>query len=194
MSFDVEKMHKLPPGARFFDINDLWYFSNRWVVRFLYPLPVTANQITVLSLVLGLAAAGFYLVETPDALIVAAIFFYGKIYFDNVDGNLARARGEVSRIGRFLDSLIDFVVTTLVYAAVTFRLVREAGDVSLWILGLAALLSCFVQCSYFVYYLVNYTDTFGSYEKNRADESITKNDRTEHGPIALFLQGLHQGV
>ena len=103
MAFDAEKMNKLPPGDRFFDLNDLWYFSNRWVVRFLYPLPVSANQITVLSLVVGLVSAAFYCSASDYALILGAVFLYGKIYLDNVDGNLARARGAVSRWGRFLD-------------------------------------------------------------------------------------------
>ena len=59
MSFDIEKMNKLPVEARFFDVNEIWYFMNRWVVRLLYPTSVTPNQITVLSLVFGLASAGF---------------------------------------------------------------------------------------------------------------------------------------
>ena len=31
MSFDIEKMNKLPAEARFFDVNEIWYFMNRWV-------------------------------------------------------------------------------------------------------------------------------------------------------------------
>ena len=54
MPFDIEKMNKLPPEARFLDINNFWYFPNRWVVRFLYPLPVTPTQITITSLIAGL--------------------------------------------------------------------------------------------------------------------------------------------
>ncbi|MBT6856830.1 MAG: CDP-alcohol phosphatidyltransferase family protein, partial [Nitrospina sp.] len=93
MAFDIEKMNKLPVEARFFDVNELWYFMNRWVVRLLYPTSVTPNQITVLSLVFGLASAGFYVSGTPNALVWGAVFLYGKVFLDNVDGNLARVRG-----------------------------------------------------------------------------------------------------
>ena len=93
MSFDIEKMNKLPVEARFFDVNEIWYFMNRWVVRLLYPTSVTPNQVTVLSLVFGLASAGFYVSGIPDALVWGAVFLYGKVFFDNVDGNLARVRG-----------------------------------------------------------------------------------------------------
>jgi phosphatidylglycerophosphate synthase len=193
MSFDIEKMNKLPVEERFFDVNAIWYFMNRWVVRLLYPTSVTPNQITVVSLILGLASAGFYISGIPDALVWGAVFLYGKVFCDNVDGNLARVRGETSRFGRFLDSLTDFVVTVLVYIAVTGVLVRTTGVVEYWVLGLLALLSCFLQSSFFVFYLVNYTSRVGSYENNRVDETVTAEDRAnvkEGGLWDLRLQTL----
>lgn len=191
MSCNIDKMHKLPPGDRFLDFNTVWYFFNRWVIRVLYPLPVTANQITFLSLVMGLMAAGFYAFDFHNALIWAALFFYGKIFLDNVDGNLARVRGEVSRVGRFLDSFTDFVVTVAVYGAITYRLVQETHDPTLWVVGFFALLSALLHCTYFVFYLVNYTSMVGTYEMNRVSEDITDADREENPDGALFLQKVH---
>jgi len=194
MSFDIEKMHKIPPGDRFFDLNEVWYFFNRWAIRVLYPLPVTANQITFLSLLMGLLAVGFYLSDASHGLIWAAVFLYGKIFLDNVDGNLARIRGEVSRIGRFFDSLTDFVVTFAVYAAIALRLVQETGDPFFWILGAFALLSGFLHCSYFVFYLVNYTSMVGTYKMNRVREDITEEDRQAEGASSdsgLWMQRVH---
>ena len=195
MDLDIEKMNKLPAGERFFDVNETWYFMNRWVVRLLYPTSITPNQITFLSLIFGLASAGFYVSEIPDALVWGAIFLYGKVFLDNVDGNLARVRGTTSRFGRFLDSLADFLVTVLVYIAVTMYLVRKTGVQEYWILGLLGLLFCFMQSTFFVFYLVNYTSRVGSYEKNRVDESVTEEDKrqAEEGqtdPWDLRLQTL----
>ena len=179
MSFNLEKMNKVPREAQFFDVNGLWYFFNGWLVRILYPTPITPNQITFLSLVLGLLSAGFYVSGKPDALVWGAVFLYGKVILDNVDGNLARARGVSSRFGRFLDSLADFLVTVLVYIGATFYLVQENGDIGLWYLGFFALLFGFIQSTYFVFYLVSYTSSLGSYEKNRVDETITRKDEAE---------------
>jgi phosphatidylglycerophosphate synthase len=195
MDLDIERMNKLPAGERFFDVNEIWYFMNRWVVRLLYPTSITPNQITFLSLVFGLASAGFYVSGIPDALVWGAIFLYGKVFLDNVDGNLARVRGTTSRFGRFLDSLVDFLVTVLVYIAVTMYLVRTTGVQEYWILGLLGLLFCFMQSTFFVFYLVNYTSRVGSYEKNRVDESVTEEDKrqAEEGqtdPWDLRLQKL----
>lgn len=191
MSFNIEKMHKLPPGDRFFDLNEIWYFFNRWVIRVLYPLPVTANQITLLSLLMGLMAAGFYLSGSANALIWAAACLYGKIFLDNVDGNLARVRGEVSRMGRFLDSFTDFVVTVAVYGAITYRLVQETHDPFFWAIGFFALLSGLLHCTYFVFYLVNYTTMVGTYQMNRVREDITYEDREAPPDGGLFWQRVH---
>jgi len=175
--FDIEKIHKLPKNHRFFDVNDFWYFPNRWVLRVLYPLPVSPNQITFLALVMGIISAGFYLSNSTNSLICAAIFLYAKLFLDNVDGNLARVRGEESRFGRFFDSFTDFSVTLTVYLAITMRLVEEGSNPSLWWLGGVAMFSGLIQCSYFVFYLVNYTASIGTYKKNRSDETITEEDR-----------------
>ena len=133
---NLEKMHTLPAACRVFDVNALWYFPNRWVVRALYPISVSANQITFLALLMGLAAAGCYAFGGEHALIWGAVFLYGKLFLDNVDGPLARLRGEVSRLGRFLDSFSDFTVAVGVYGAITWRLAQGAPDPAfLWALG-----------------------------------------------------------
>ncbi|MDG1844498.1 MAG: CDP-alcohol phosphatidyltransferase family protein [Nitrospinaceae bacterium] len=194
MSFDIEKMSKLPPGARFLDINDFWYFPNRWVVKFLYPLPITPTHITIISLIAGLVSVRFYMIDTSAGLMWGALFLYLKIFLDNVDGNLARVRGETSRLGRFLDSLTDFMVGFLVYLVLTLRLVDETNNSLYWCLGGLAFLSCLMQCSYFVYYLVKYTAISGTYLYNRVDEDITEeeNEAYDRGDLSLLVYFLHR--
>ena len=194
MSFDIEKMSKLPPEARFLDINDFWYFPNRWVVKFLYPLPITPTHITIISLIAGLVSVRFYMIDTSAGLMWGALFLYLKIFLDNVDGNLARVRGETSRLGRFLDSLTDFLVSFLVYLVLALRLVDETNNSLYWYLGGLAFLSCLMQCSYFVYYLVKYTAISGTYLYNRVDEDITEeeNEAYDRGDLSMLVYFLHR--
>ena len=121
---------------------------------------------------------GFYVSDRSDSLVWGALFLYGKVFLDNIDGNLARVRGTSSRFGRFLDSLSDFLVTVMVYIGISFYLVRTTGDSGFWFLGLFGLLASFMQSTFFVFYLVSYTSRVGSYNKNRVDESITEEDLT----------------
>ncbi len=196
-SLDLDKMEKLPAGCRFFDINEWWYFPNRWAVRLLYPLPVSANQITLLALVMGLVAAAFYFSQVDDALVWGALFLYGKLFLDNVDGNLARLRGEASRLGRFLDSFSDCVVAALVYAGIAWRLAQGSAEAGyFWVLAAMALLGSWLQCSYWVFYYVSYTEWVGSYGQNRTDETVTEQDRQaatdgEISAAVYFLQRFH---
>ena len=197
---DFRKMEKLPESFRFFDVNEWWYFPNRWAVRLLYPLPISANQLTMLALGMGLVAAAFYVSSAETALVWGAVFLYGKLFLDNIDGNLARLRGEESRLGRFLDSFSDFVVSVLVYGAITLRMAQDSSNPGfIWMLGFMALISSLLQCSYWVYYYVSYTDWVGSYQKNRPDETVTKKDRKaaesgEMSGVVYFLQRFHNIV
>ena len=193
-----DKMEKLPTGCRFFDVNELWYFPNRRVIRLLYPLPVSANAVTVMALVMGLTSGAFYFSDAGNALIWGAVFLYAKLFLDNVDGGLARLRGEESRLGRFLDSFSDFVVAALVYGAIAWRLAQMSADPGgVWLLGMLALVSSLLQCSYWVFYYVSYAEWVGSYEQNRPDETVTEADikaveTGEDPPLVIFLQRFHQ--
>lgn len=196
-SVDLDKMEKLPAGCRFFDLNEWWYLPNRWMVRLLYPLPVSANAVTLLAGVMGFISAGFYMSSAQHARVWGALFLYGKLFLDNVDGPLARLRGEESRFGRFLDSFSDFTVSFLVYGAIAYWLAERSGHPGLvWVMGGLALVSSLLQCSYWVFYYVKYTDHVEAYEYNRADESITARDRkaVDEGKISsttFFLQRFH---
>ena len=200
MSVDLDKMEKLPNGWRFFDVNEWWYFPSRWAVRLLYPLPVSANQLTIFALLLGVTAAAFYCSNVEHALVWGALFLYGKLFLDNVDGNLARLRGEESRFGRFLDSFSDFTVAVGVYGAIAFRLAQGSPDPGyIWTLALLALVSSLLQCSYWVFYYVRYTGWLGVYARNRPEETITEADRQavasgEVSGAVYFLQGFHNAA
>lgn len=64
---------------------------------------------------LGLVAA--LLVGLGTALWVAALLLLLKMLIDNVDGGLARATGQVTEMGRYLDTEVDFVVNIALFAA-----------------------------------------------------------------------------
>ena len=95
------------------------------IVRLLYPTPVTPNQVTIASTVAGIVAAFFYLDGTPGAVVAAGLLVTLKDLLDSADGQLARAKGTYSRIGRFLDSIGDFVVDAAVFGAIGALIGKE---------------------------------------------------------------------
>ena len=197
--YDPEKMEKLPPDRRFFHISKVWYFLNRHIVRLLYPTPITPDQITFLALLCSIISFGFFISTSENSLILGSVFLYLKGLFDNVDGNLARVRDKTSRFGRFFDSLVDFIATSLAYGGLTWRIVQENGDPSFWLLGIATTISCFLHSTFFVFYFVSYSNRVGAYKNNRIDETITEKDRQEFekddfSKSVYYLQLIHQWV
>jgi hypothetical protein len=74
--------------------------------------------------------------------------------------------------------------------------VNETGNSLYWFLGAFAFLSCLMHCSYFVFYLVQYTSIVGTYSCNRADENISKTDneaydKGELSALVYLLQYCH---
>ena len=98
------------------------------VVWAIYPTPITPNQLTIASTVAGLIAAGFYLHNEAAFTAIAGLLVTLKDLLDSADGQLARARQQYTRIGRFLDSIGDFVVDVVVFGAIGWVLYSTTRD------------------------------------------------------------------
>jgi CDP-diacylglycerol--glycerol-3-phosphate 3-phosphatidyltransferase len=85
------------------------------VVRLAMALHLTPNTITVIGLLITVAAAG--LVAGGWLLIGAAVLSAGSL-LDAVDGALARAQGGETAFGSFLDSTLDRVSEAILYVGI----------------------------------------------------------------------------
>lgn len=68
---------------------------------------MTPNQVTIVSLLLGLSVGVFFATGERWGLIAGGIAFYLAFITDCVDGKLARATGITSDKGQALDALAD---------------------------------------------------------------------------------------
>ena len=68
---------------------------------------LTPDQVTIVSLVLGLATGPLYGLGTRWSLAVGALVYYLSFVFDCVDGKLARILGISSARGQALDAMAD---------------------------------------------------------------------------------------
>lgn len=86
---------------------------------------------------LGLVAAGLIaLGQGPPTWWAAALLLQLKTVLDNVDGSLARATGQVTVMGRYLDTVLDTFVNLLLFLALA---VHGPGWIA-WPLALGAYL------------------------------------------------------
>src|SRR5919198_5677326 len=77
----------------------------RQVVALLIPLRVSPIAIVLSNGVAGLGAAA---AVVQGDLVTAAVLLQVKSVLDNVDGQLARATGRATALGRYLDTEVDF--------------------------------------------------------------------------------------
>lgn len=88
------------------------------------------NKITLSRICLiPVFAAVFFLDMIPYNYFIAGVIFTVAACTDFIDGHIARARGLVTNLGKFLDPIADKV---LVAAAFIFLLVRQGTLTVLW--------------------------------------------------------------
>jgi hypothetical protein len=163
------------------------------IVWALYTTPITPNQVTIASTIVGLSAAFFYLKGTSKAFVVAGLLVTLKDILDSADGQLARARQQYSRVGRFLDSIGDFVVDVAVFSAIGWTLYQSGSNWWMLLLALLGLAGISLRVSYHVFYQVNFLHLQKQSENNRISEEIREED-LKKGGIELFLQRIFQCI
>jgi len=83
------------------------------LVRVLLPLRVPPPAVVLANAAAGLLAA---FAIARGELVLAALLLQLKTLLDNADGQLARASGRVSALGRYLDTEADLVVNAALFA------------------------------------------------------------------------------
>ena len=97
-------------------------------------LGITPNQVTVMSIIIGIAAGiCFYYTSFWMNLLGVCLLIWANIY-DSVDGQLARMTGRKTELGRILDGACGDFWFFSIYFAIIFRL---WPNWNFWILLLA---------------------------------------------------------
>jgi phosphatidylglycerophosphate synthase len=99
------------------------------VSRRLAPLGVTPNQMTIVSGLIGLAAAPFFLSASPAIQIIGGLLFVAHSVLDGCDGELARLTFRESRLGGLLDFFSDNLVHVAIFTcmAIGWSLAEDAS-------------------------------------------------------------------
>ena len=99
---------------------------------------VTPNQMTIVSMLIGLVAAPFFLFDTPWLQAIGGLLFVAHSVLDGCDGELARLTYRESRLGGLLDFIGDNLVHVAVFGCMGWGWYAASG--SLWplYLGISA--------------------------------------------------------
>jgi hypothetical protein len=111
---------------------------SRYVARAAARARLTPNQVTVLSMCVGVLAAAGFATGHRWGLVAGAVLLQLAFMLDCVDGQLARYTRTFSRFGAWLDSVFDRGKEYLVYAGLAIGSTRGFGT-DVWTLAAAAL-------------------------------------------------------
>jgi phosphatidylglycerophosphate synthase len=115
-------------------------------------LPVTPNQVTIGSALLGLAGCGLVATGSPGSAMLGMAAAQLQSILDGCDGELARVRFQQTAIGEWLDSLMDDGLNLALVLAITSGLVRNGWGSAALLIGGAT------EVMLLVYNLVSYRE------------------------------------
>lgn len=123
-------------GAEVEEWIDLHFFRpvGMQLARRLEPTSVSADQVTVASLVVGVLAGHMFVYSNLSLNAAGLALFIVSDILDSSDGQLARMRAKSTRMGRMLDGISDNVRFVNLYAHIAGRLLFSHWN---WIAALA---------------------------------------------------------
>ncbi|HXV28475.1 MAG TPA: CDP-alcohol phosphatidyltransferase family protein, partial [bacterium] len=85
------------------------------LTRLLLHTKITANQVTLISLLVGAAGAALFAFKPWGLFLAGALFMQVWYLLDHVDGQIARYRGTACLTGRFFDYIMHHVIHGIIF-------------------------------------------------------------------------------
>lgn len=156
----TQNVPEFPPFAQVLKSRDVEDPVNLWLHRplayafcwLIHRTPITPNQVTVLAISLGVAAAACWFEGSPAAMIWGGALLWASSIMDGADGILARAKRMQSAFGRALDGSADMIVALATVSACIYHLVVTGAPRWLLLLALPALLSTVISLNLYDFY------------------------------------------
>ena len=154
----------LPPLASVLKSREVEDPVNLWVhrplayafVALIYRTNITPNQVTLLSMLVGLAAAACWVDGSPAMMVWGGALLWSSAILDGADGILARAKRQFSDVGRALDGTADAVVAAASVGAGFLHIWQHhAQPLHLWLMPVA-LVTAVIQIYLYDYYKESY--------------------------------------
>ncbi len=122
-----------------------------FISGFLSRTPVTPNQVTIISLILGIISGIFFSLGEHTYTITAGLLYFLSTVFDQCDGEVARLKQMETEFGRKLDIIVDAIanavivigITIAVYVKMNFALVIIAGFLAVTGISISLLLTTY---------------------------------------------------
>ena len=118
----------------------IYRFFSIYVTRILIETPITANQITIFSIIVGLVSAVFFAFGNYLYSLLAALLLLSIEYWDCWDGEIARYKGLSSLKGVYIDGVAHTIFTPAIFAGITIGVFITTDRLLFLIFGISAVI------------------------------------------------------
>lgn len=101
-------------------------------VKLLYPTNVTPNQVSLISIIVGLFAGYFFSRGDYTSFIIAGSLYFICLVLDCVDGMIARLKKNGTAVGRIIDGFADYIVGVAVYIGLGIGFSKGIVNIDFW--------------------------------------------------------------
>ncbi len=126
MKLPNDLSHKGRPVEEWLDLHFFRPVGIR-IARALLPTGISADQVTLWSLLIGLVAGHLFAYQDRSTNLIGFALFIVSDIFDSADGQLARLRGASTRFGRALDGMSDNLRFVNLYFHLIYRLIHAGA-------------------------------------------------------------------
>lgn len=150
------------------------------IVKLIHRLPITPNQISFFTIIIGIISGIFYAKGDYNSFILGAIFYGLTFILDCCDGMLARLKNCGTSMGRIIDGISDYVTGIVIYTGFAIGLSKSSIEfpISSWLL-----MSFCGACTIF------HSIIFDYYKNEFMAHALDKTDSTRED-IESFSNGL----
>lgn len=114
-------------------------------VKMLYPTNVTPNQVSLMTIIVGIISGYFFSRGTVTCFVIGGSLYFLCMITDCIDGMIARLKNSGTAVGRIIDGFADYIVGISVYVGMGIGF--EKGLVNLdflpinhwWVIVIAAI-------------------------------------------------------
>jgi Family of unknown function (DUF5941)/CDP-alcohol phosphatidyltransferase len=139
MNEDRSRLNNAVKGADGFFTTYFVSTYSRYIARWAARRGLTPNQVTMISIALGIAAAACFATGERPWMVAGGVLIYFAFVFDCVDGQVARYARKFGVLGAWLDATFDRFKEYVVFAGLAVGWVVSGNGEEIWILALAAL-------------------------------------------------------
>jgi len=152
----------------------LIHHLSRPVSKIIIALPITPNQITTASLIMGIIGCVFFLNPNFEDNILGSISFLIAYIFDNCDGAVARHKNLQTGFGEKYDTFVDWIVHSIFFLALGYGYYQETGN-NLWLwLGLFGSIGGTINY-WAIFFIESFENESTESDKTKLPKTITEN-------------------